>query len=259
MKHPTLLAGAALLLLAGALPAQNATLASPLPVTSSVAVGFDYSRGDYGLATDTEVISVPLTLSRETGPWTFEARVPWLRIKGPASIVAGGGGPTRPTASAESGLGDITLGATYRFGPVADTINLAATIRAKLPTGSEQRGLGTGEADFYGQVDVYRSFGSVTPFASLGYAALGASTLYPLEDGPYASVGAHFRTSDRTVVTAAYSHRHRFVAGGDAGSDALLAVTHDLDARWRVMAYALKGFTDASPDHGAGMQVSWRF
>lgn len=256
--RPFLLSAAFTLLLLGVF-AQNASTDSPPPAVTTLGTGFDYSRGDYGLAADTEVLSLPLTLSHERGPWIFEARAPWIRIEGPATVVAGGGSPTRPTAAAESGLGDVTLAATYRFGLVAETVNVAATVRAKLPTGSEQRGLGTGETDFYGQVDLYRTWGSVTPFASLGYAALGASALYPLEDGPYATAGAHFRTSDQTVFTAAYSHRHRFVAGGEHGADAMLAVTHDVNPRWRVMAYALKGFSTASPDQGGGLHVSWRF
>lgn len=229
------------------------------PSVISVGTGFDFSRGDYGLAEDTDVMSVPLTLGYEQGSWLFEARIPWLRIEGPATVVAGGGSPTRPTTAAESGLGDVTLSSTYRFGPVIGAWNTAATVRAKLPTASEGRGLGTGEADFYGQFDFFRSFGSVTPFASVGYAALGDNSTYQLEDGPYASGGAHFRTSESTVVTAALSWRHRFVDGGDHGTDALVAVTHDLNPGWRVMAYALKGFTDASPDVGGGLQISRRF
>lgn len=259
MKRRTLLLCAAFARLLLGLFAQNAPADNPPPAVTTVGTGFDYSRGAYGLATDTEVLSAPLTLSHERGPWIFEARVPWIRIAGPATVVGGGGSPTRPTASTESGLGDITLAATHRFGLVADTVSVAATARAKLPTGSDERGLGTGEPDFYGQVDLYRTFGRVTPFASVGYAALGASTLYPLEDGPYATAGAHFRTGESTVVTAAYSHRHRFIAGGEHGADAMLAITHDVNPRWRVMAYALKGLTDASPDQGGGLHVSWRF
>jgi hypothetical protein len=248
-----------LLLLPAGLSAQATPATADTPAVISLGSGFDYSRGDYGLATDTEVLAVPLTLGYEQSSWLFEARISWLRIEGPATVVAGGGSPTRPTSAAESGVGDLSLSATHRFGAVAGNLNLAATVRAKLPTGSETRGLGTGAADFSGQLDFYQSFGAVTPFASLGYMALGDSDLYQLEDGPYATGGAHFRTSESTVITAALSWRHRFVADGDHGTDALVAVTHDLSPRWRLMVYALKGFTDASPDHGGGLQVSCRF
>lgn len=239
--------------------AQTAAPAGDPPAVFSVGTGFDFSRGDYGLATDTEVLAVPLTLGYEQGDWLFEARAPWLRIEGPAAVVAGGGSPTRPTAARESGLGDISLSGTYRFGAVLGSLHSAMTVRAKLPTGSEERGLGTGGTDFAGQLDFFRSFGTVTPFASLGYTAFGDGSFYTLEDGPYATGGAHFRTGEDTVVTAAYSWRHRLVDGGEHGRDALVALTHDFSPRWRLMAYALKGFSDASPDHGGGMQLSCRF
>ncbi len=259
MNPRSLILFATLALLPGFAFADSTPVTTDSPGAFTLGTGFDFSRGDYGLAADTEVLSVPLTLGYEQGAWLLEVRVPWLRIEGPATVVAGGGSPTRPTAAAESGLGDITLSATYRLGAVFGEWNAATTLRAKLPTGSESRGLGTGEADFSGQLDFYRSFGSVTPFMSLGYSTLGDSSLYQLEDGPYASGGAHFRTSDRTIITAAYSWRHRFIAGGDHGSDALLALNHDLSPRWRVMAYALKGFSDASPDVGGGLQLTCRF
>ena len=253
-----LFATAGLVAVAG-LIAQNSPAVSDTPSVVTVGTGFDYSRGDYGLATDTEVLSVPLNLSYEKGSWLFDARVPWMRIVGPAAVVAGGGSSPRPTAAAESGLGDITLGATWRSQHGPDATNFAATVRTKLPTASEERGLGTGEADYSGQIDLYRNFGRVTPFASVGYTAFGDSALYQLEDGAYVSGGAHLRTGPSTVVTAAYNWRHRFIAGGDPGSDALLAVTHDLSPRWRVMGYATKGFSNASPDSGGGLQLSRRF
>lgn len=247
------------LLLCAGVSAQTTPVVTDPPAVVTVGSGFDFSRGDYGLATDTEVLSVPLTLGYERGAWLFESRIPWLRIEGPATVVGGGGGPVRPTTSAESGLGDISLSGTYRFGEIAGSLNTAATFRAKLPTGSESRGLGTGEADFSEQFDFFRSFGTVTPFASLGYTVLGDNATYQLEDGPYASGGAHFRTGENTVFTAAYSWRHRYIAGGEHGQDALLAVTHDFSARWRLMAYGLVGFSNASPDSGGGLQVSCRF
>jgi len=250
---------AAALLVVSSLSAQTATTTAPSSVIT-VGTGFDYSVGDYGLATDTDVISVPLILGYASGNWNFEARVPWMQIEGPATVVPGGGsGPVRPTSAVESGLGDIYLSSTYRFGAVAGGLNLAATVRAKLPTADEDRGLGTGLADFYGQFDFYQTFGSFTPFASLGYAALGSNATYPLEDGPYITAGTHFRTSDRTVLTAALNWRDRLVAGGPYGTEIVAAITHDLDSRWRIMVYALTGFTDASPNFGGGLQLSRHF
>jgi hypothetical protein len=252
---PSCLAG---LLLLSSVSAQTAPAPAAPPVIT-FGTGFDFSRGDYGLATDTEVISVPLILGYSTGPWSFDARVPWTRIEGPATVVAGGGTTVRPTTAAESGLGDIFVSSSYRFGAVVGGLNMSATVRVKLPTADESRGLGTGLADYYGQVDFYQTFGAITPFASLGYSMLGSNATYALEDGPYATAGARFRTSDRTVLAAALNWRDRLVAGGPYGTEAMLAVTHDLNARWRLLVYAMGGFTDASPDVAGGLQFSYRF
>lgn len=239
--------------------AQSTPVVTAPPAVASISTGFDFSRGDYGLGTTTEVSSIPVTFGYEQGSWLFEARSSWLRITGPAAIVAGGGSPTRPTAAAESGIGDTNLGITYRTNRGSDVANFAFTGRVKLPTADDARGLGTGATDYSGQFDVYRSFGRVTPFASIGYTWFGNSTVYPLENGAYASAGAHFRSSESTVFSASYNWRHRLVAGGDSGADALVALTHDFSPHWRFTLYALKGFSDASPDNGAGVSLSCRF
>lgn len=253
MKHlPLLSAFLAAALLA---PAQTAVT---IPSSTTLGTGFDYSRGDYGFATDTEVSSVPLNLVHERGPWLLSASFSWLNVKGPATIVGGGGAP-RPTAASESGFGDIYAGATYHFGSLGGGVDMSATARVKLPTADEDRGLGTGEADYYGELTFFRTFSSVTPFVTAGYRALGDNTVYQLRDGAYATGGAHFRLSASTVVSALLTWRRPIIAGGDDAREAMFMVSHDFAERWRVTAYALKGFTDASPDFGTGVAAGWRF
>lgn len=236
---------------------------TPPPAAETwVGTGFDYSRGRYGLATATEVFSVPVELNHVSGPWIFRAIASWLKVTGPSAAALTGGGPgalTRPTSASESGPGDLYLDATYRAGAVAGDVQLDTTARVKLPTADEARGLGTGEVDYYAQLTASRTLGATTPFATLGYRVLGDSPRYQLRDGPYAGVGAHFRTGEHTVVTASVDWRSRLVADGEAGTEATLAITHDLSPRWRMMAYASAGFTDASPDAAGGLRVNYRF
>lgn len=235
-----------------------APLPSPSPAVTTVGTGFDYSKGGYGFDTDTEVISVPLNLGYQNGSWLLNASFSYLTIKGPATIVGGAGTP-RPTSASESGLGDIYADATYQFGQVVGPVDLSATVRVKLPTADEARGLGTGAADYYGELTFSRTFGSATPFATAGYRVLGDNTTYQLRNGAYISGGAHFRVSAASVITAMLNWRQPIVAGGDDSVDALLMITHNLNTRWRFMAYGLAGFTDASPDVGTGMQLNYRF
>ncbi len=235
--------------------AQN-DMTAPVP-TLTLGSGFDYSRGDYGFDTDTEVFMVPVNLTYETGSWLFRAGLPWIRVDGPASSVSGV--PGRPTTSSESGLGDATLGATYRFGQVMENVHLDLTGRVKFGTADVDKGLGTGKMDHYFQADLARSFGATTPFLTLGYRSMGASDLYPLRDGPYFSGGFVYRYSLYTSTGLAYDWRQRLVRDGDHASEAMGFLVHRFDDRWSMQTYALTGFTDASPKFGSGFMVNYRY
>jgi hypothetical protein len=258
------LSALALLVLAGAAAARGQSPDSPTapaPVLT-LGTGFDYSRGDYGYATDTEVFMVPLNLSYETGPWLFRASLPWLRVDGPASTVTGspiGGVPGRPVTSSESGMGDATLGATYRVGQVFENVHLDLTGRVKFGTADVDKGLGTGKMDHYFQADFARSLGATTPFLSVGYRSMGASPQYPLRDGLYFSGGLVYRYSLYTSFGAAYDWRQRLIRGGDHASEAMVFLSHRFDDRWNVQTYALTGFSQASPDFGGGFMLNYRY
>ena len=71
--------------------------------------------------------------------------------------------------------------------------------------------------------------------------------------------GLHLRLSPTSVLTVALDWGQRLLAGGQPTSDAAVVFTHDLDAHWQAAVHVLKGFTDASPDDGAGGQISYRF
>lgn len=226
-------------------------------------IGFDYSKGDYGFTGDTEVFSSSLNVTAENSEWLLRAVIPYVSVKGPASIVGGAGpvfaAPARPTRSYQRGLGDIVTSATYHAHPSADGLNVDLTGRVKFPTSDEAKGLGTGETDFYAQTELYRRYGNITPFLTVGYRFMGDSPLYQLEDGAYASAGSMFRTGESTSVGASLEWRSRIVVGGEDAFEGAFFVTHNPNDRWNLIGYVLKGFSDASPDIGLGGLISYRF
>lgn len=241
-----------------------ATPASTPPAVTKLGVGFDYSSGKYGFTQSTEVFSVPANLSYEQGRWMFKATVPYITIKGPASVVAGtgaggGGVPGRPTTSSESGVGDVMVAGTYHARPVPGELNVDFTGRVKFGTADEGKGLGTGLTDYYAQIDLYQNFGAITPFGNVGYRILGSNAAFPLKDGLYASAGAAYRVSDKTVVGAAYDWRSRIIEGAANGTDAIAFISTTPVESWNFLAYVLKGFNDASPDYGIGGLATYRF
>jgi hypothetical protein len=242
-----------------AAPALSQTTSSVAPATWHVDTSINYSRGDYGFTQDTEVTLGLVTATAETTSWRFQGLFPALNIKGPASLVVGGSQAARPTTSSETGVGDVTLGATYKFGAVfgATTLDLGAQV--KLPTANEARGLGTGKTDTFFQADLRHPLGPITPFLSLGYRFLGTSRAYPLEDGLFASVGVVRPITNATTAGVSYNWRSRIIRGGDDSSEVLGFFLHQVNERWRVQGYVLAGFTHASPDFGTGWSLGYRF
>lgn len=248
-----------LLAVSGKLQAQTA----PLPPAFKLGAGFDYSRGSYGFATDTEVWSTPAIISYESHSWLFRATIPYITVKGPASVIGDTGpaiaAPARPTSQSESGLGDAVVAATLHTNPSSDDLKFDLTGRIKIPTADDKKGLGTGETDYYAQADLYDTIGKMTPFGTVGYRFLGSSSTYRLRDGLYASAGLLLRAGTGTSIGASYDWRSRLVSGGDDSTDATVFLTHNMTDRWNVVLYALKGFDSGSPDYGFGGQITYKF
>lgn len=235
------------------------------PATSPVKkleLGMSYSRGDYGLAEDTEVLVVPASFVREAGAWVFRATMPWVYLTGPAALVAnsggGAGGPMRPNDDSTSGFGDALLALTYKLNPAPDGLHTDLTGRVKLPTGDGDRGLGTGEFDYYTQVDLYQTFDGTTPFMNAGYRVLGDGR-YQLDDGFYASGGVAVRVADGTSVGGSVDWRQRIIAGSDDSVETTIFLFRRFSPTLSGTFYAQKGFTDASPDYGLGTSFSFSF
>jgi hypothetical protein len=248
-----------LLALLGLLAAGFAAPASHAQVTWST--GFDFSTGKYGSTQSTDIMYVPFTGAMRTGAWDLRLTVPWIRVHGPGNVVrdigsVGGTG----AVTTETGLGDIIVSAaTDVHRDEVSGFAVGVTGRVKFGTASRGRGLGTGEHDAMLQADVSRPFGSLLPFATLGYRLLGDPPGSALRNGFYGSAGATYALDVRTSVGAAFDLRERTTAGGDGAAEVSAFLTHRVDNTWRVQAYVVGGLSDASPDFGIGGIVSYSF
>jgi hypothetical protein len=89
--------------------------------TSSLrfSTGFSYSKGSYGEVQDTEVFSVPLSLTYKDGPFKIRVSAPWVKINGPGSLIStpegrdggsGSGSDNSGSGSSNSGSGSSNSG-----------------------------------------------------------------------------------------------------------------------------------------------------
>lgn len=246
-----------------ATPTLAQSSAAPSPLGLSFTTGVDFSSGDYGATDKTEIIVVPFNARLTTGKLRVSATLPYLRIKGPGAVVGGGdGGPivVDPDANlpitTTSGLGDVSLSATYGLLRQDSTgFDLDLTGRVKLPTASESKGLGTGKADFGVSAEVARTFGSATPFVTVGYRKPGDPAGFDLRSGPTASAGSSF-VAGSTVFIASYDYAGKTSQSASNSHSLFGAVSAPVLERVNLTGYGTAGLSKGAADFGLGMLVT---
>jgi hypothetical protein len=167
---------AALALVIGAAPHASAD-------RLNLAVGGEYSTGDYGDPQDTAVWYEFVSARYVMSPLAFKATVPFLQIDGPATVTddgeVGGGGADRMVG----GIGDVSLSTTYMFAWKPQKIYWDLMGRVRLPTGDENDGLGSGEIDYSLASTLTKEFERLSLYVEAGYRFLGSSVARPREDG----------------------------------------------------------------------------
>lgn len=228
----------------------------------TVKTGFDYSSGTYGTNTRTEITSIPVIASYETGDWTFKATVPYVRITGADNVVAGVGvvKQSATTVRTASGLGDITTAATYTvFSDPSTQFGVDVTGKIKFGTASSSQGLGTGQNDFWALVDIYRKYGDLTYFGGVGYGVLGSSSTLQLKNVVSANAGVSYKLNRQASLGTMYDFRTKSADTGFNQRELTAFYSQKLNGGYKLQAYASKGFSDGSPDWGTGLNVGYSF
>lgn len=242
---------AAVLLLAFASPS------AALDVDASVSS--HYSVGDYGGDDDVDIVYVPATLRLTQDAWSLKLLVPWLRIHGGSTTVDGPTGPVETKNGTAEGLGDLLVEGYYTVWPLFDQAPFVDFgLRVKFPTADEDEGLGTGQFDFLPEVEFARRYGRWTPYASLGFRVLGDGDGQTYDDGFLASVGLTCHVREWLEPGFFVYWRQAATSGDPDAVEVLPMLRLDLSDAWLVDAYASAGFTDSSPDAGAGLEIHYR-
>lgn len=218
---------------------------------------FVYTRGSYGLPTDTDIWLVLVNPEFENESWRVQVSIPYIHLKGPASVVGNAG--TAAASRSEQGLGDASLTVTRKFGDVWEGWHPSFAAKVKFPTGDQAKGLGTGETDAAFEADVFRSAGNVTPYGTLGYQIYGHSTAYPLKSGFYASVGVATKLAPEWTGGVGGNWRESIIAGQPQAVEMMAFVQRNLTGDSHLLLFVLHGFTDASPDIALGATLGLSF
>lgn len=276
-----LLLMSAMILHTTALPA----LAEPVAPQYAVGLGLDASSGKFGTDSTSTYVYMPLIVDWfPTGRLDLELTVPLLfqrtqntgvavlgvadkstarrTINGQYSYTGGNAAVANNGTAGdnESGLGDITLAGGYALVQDSDVTPLVrSTLYVKFPTADETKGLGTGKLDAGPGLSVSKWLGKWQPFVEARYIFQGAPEESGARDYFTAEAGIGYSWNER-LYTSAYS---RFGSATFDGMEAPLDIR--LKSVWRfgkrtfTEVYALKGFSDGSPDYGGGVSVFAEF
>lgn len=228
-----------------------------------VSSGFDYSSGDYGAQSDTDILFIPITFKHERDFGAFKLTVPYVSIKtAGGSIGAGGGVDVDPDSGdgpreTESGLGDMVLAYThYAYQGDEQWPIIDVTGKVKFGTADEDKGLGTGETDYSFEVDFTKLFEQTVVFATLGHKFYGDPPGRDLDNANYASLGVGYQLNGDTSFGLIYDVREASVSSRDNLSEATAYVSYKFPNNYKLLGYLVKGFSDGSADYGIGMSIS---
>jgi hypothetical protein len=246
----------------------------------SLGSGVQFTTGDYGGPSSTQILTIPFNARYDNGPWTFKAIVPYLHMSGPRAVVPGvgrveSGGPisdllglpvTQRQQAAQSdrrtvsGLGDSSVSASYLFSGAGKRSGVGLSARIKFATGDETQGLGTGSNDLSAQIDAFQQLeGNNSLFGVLGYTWFGDSPIVQFQNVANIGVGFSHRTATGDSVGVAFDARQGASPAPAAQRELTGFWSHRVDRNWRTQLYALRGFANGSPDWGGGLSLGYAF
>ena len=144
--------------------------------------GIGRFTGYYGEEERTTLDVIDLTNRWYFDRAEFQVSLPFLRIDGPADIIFVDGQPIEIDDDSvsgeprkESGFGDVTLRGEYYLRLGTNTSPwIIGQLRVTLPTGDEEKGLGTGTTDVEVGLGFIQRFGRINGLADVGYTFVGS-------------------------------------------------------------------------------------
>ena len=224
----------------------------------SVSIGAEYTSGDYGTSTKTNIWYFPVTFGYETDLNAIYLTVPYVSVEGTGNVVASGdahGLPHTPTSTSvrtESGLGDMLLVASHKIGGTA-TSRVDLTGKIKFGTADKDKSLGTGEDDVAVQLDAEKSYARDTVYGTGGYKILGDPPGINYDNVLYGVVGISHKLDELRAAGVEFYAQEAALPGTDGQSELTLFLSSKADRKTKITGYLLKGFSDGSPDWGVGV------
>lgn len=225
--------------------------------------GAEYITGNFGGTESVDQLYIPVTTRYTTKRYSFRLTIPYIRLTAPTGTVGSDGViiPGTGPIITESGIGDVIAGATYRdaFNTEAHSdVAIDFTAKVKFGTADEDKGLGSGENDYTIQTELYNFRDRLTLFGILGYKFRGDPPGVNLNDSMLALMGGNYRLSSAYRTGLDLYYQEALFSGADDPMELSAFLGYSLSKTQYLRSYLIKGFSDASPDWGVGVMITFR-
>ncbi|MGH7313281.1 MAG: transporter [Candidatus Rokuibacteriota bacterium] len=230
-------------------------------------LGAGYDNGDFGTSETTHTAYAPVTLRYLGERFDVGVTALFVYLDSPENVTIVDGRPTltgQPRGRDQvAGIGDTIIRARYFLvddpGPGSWYGGFAPFVKLKLPTGDEDRGLGTGEYDVGVGLEFDKQLAEIVfIFGDVSYTFMGDPPDQNFRDRPGVSLGLAIRLGTVTA-SAMLDWRRALLSGNDDPLEVLGALAVRTSPTTTITPYAFAGLTDGSPDWGVGIEVSYRF
>lgn len=230
----------------------------PVCAQTTVSLNLDYAEGKYGQGETSADWTMPLIVKHQAGDFGIKLYLPYIRSTG---LAASGGDRFVISRQTQEGFGDLEVTLSYDvINNDASGLLIAIGSKTKLATGDKDKELlTTGKNDYSLQGEVSYPFGDTDVFAVLGKTKKGDQRDLDYRNPWYTSVGLSHKLADAVNLGAIYDYRQKVTTFGDPVSEATLFMEKKFSGNYKLQGYVLRGFSNASPDLGAGITLSKRF
>jgi len=266
-----------------ALVAVMAGASAPAADRPNTAVVWEASAFHYGYGSsadfprEVDVSGVEVEVAVVRGRWSVRAAAPVISVSAPGAVLlagsgaggfrrggnagesgAGPGGTSsgRPAVASamiddarETGFGDVRVKAAVRLLDAPRGGRLSARAGVKLPTASDERGLGTGHLDGWAGLGWRREGWTTGVEAFVEWRSLGDPDGIPLEDGPAGGLFLYWPIGrgELSVGTEAYTAAY---AGDEAPWSAVTTAVVPAGRRAEAAFELHAGLSETAPDLG---------
>jgi hypothetical protein len=236
-----------------------------------LSAGVGRFTGDYGQDEKTTLDVLSLNARWYFNRAEIQVSVPYLRIDGGADVtwvdgqpVATGGDSGSDDQRKESGLGDVVLRGEYYLHTGTNTSPwIIGLLRVKVPTGNEDRGLGSGATDVETGIGLIQRQGPMNWLADVGYTFVGnTGGLDPRNELRLgAGVSVPFGRDERSNSYVYFENRTNRYEGSDDRRSIAVGVSTSLTQakRLRLSASMFFGLSDSAEDVGMYLTFGRRY